>query len=502
MLTRLQVSGFKNLVDVDVRFGPFTCIAGANGVGKSNLFDAIRFLSALADRTLVDAALAVRAEGGRSGDLRHIFHRVGEQYDAEMSFTAEMIVPAEGWDDLGQQAEAAITFLRYHLMLAYREEEPPRLRGGLELVKEELTHITLGEAKTHLLFEHQPAWRRSAVKGRRFAPFITTEGEAENRVIKLHQDGGPGRALSLAAPQLPRTVLSTVNAAENPTALLARREMQSWRLLLLEPSSLRRPDEFDAPNKLGTDGAHLPATLYHLARVNHHLQNGKPKAEADSARIYSQVANRLAELLDDVQEISIDRDEKRELLTLQVTGRDGTPHPARALSDGTLRFLALAVLELDPEAQGLLCLEEPENGIHPLRIPAMLQLLRDMAVDVHEPIGPDNPLRQVVINTHAPTVLLQVLDESVLVAELQEKLRGGQRFNAARFGCLPGTWRQKDDRVALVARGKLLSYLNPIPAAEPEFEPDSPLAVSPKARRVKAPRVIDRPDLQQLLFPK
>ncbi len=41
MLTRLKVSGFKNLVDVDVHFGPFTCIAGANGVGKSNLFDAI-----------------------------------------------------------------------------------------------------------------------------------------------------------------------------------------------------------------------------------------------------------------------------------------------------------------------------------------------------------------------------------------------------------------------------------------------------------------------------
>ena len=39
MLTRFKVSGFKNLVDTDVRFGPFTCIAGANGVGKSNLFD-------------------------------------------------------------------------------------------------------------------------------------------------------------------------------------------------------------------------------------------------------------------------------------------------------------------------------------------------------------------------------------------------------------------------------------------------------------------------------
>ena len=64
MLTRLKVNGFKNLVDVDVRFGPFTCIAGVNGVGKSNLFDAIRFLSMLANETLIEAALSVRAERG------------------------------------------------------------------------------------------------------------------------------------------------------------------------------------------------------------------------------------------------------------------------------------------------------------------------------------------------------------------------------------------------------------------------------------------------------
>src|SRR5437660_12824365 len=104
MLTRLKVSGFKNLVDVDVRFGPFTCIAGVNAVGKSNLFDAFRFLGALADYPLIEAAHSVRNEGGKTTDVRNLFHRVGDKYDDEMSFEVEMIVPREGFDDLGQRA--------------------------------------------------------------------------------------------------------------------------------------------------------------------------------------------------------------------------------------------------------------------------------------------------------------------------------------------------------------------------------------------------------------
>ena len=122
MLTRLRVSGFKNLVDVDVRFGPFTCIAGANGVGKSNLFDAIRFLSNLATHPLREAAVMVRDEQSKAGDLRSLFTRIGDQYVNEMSLEAEMIIPPTGEDDLGQPAQVQITFLRYRLVLAYEAE--------------------------------------------------------------------------------------------------------------------------------------------------------------------------------------------------------------------------------------------------------------------------------------------------------------------------------------------------------------------------------------------
>lgn len=98
MLTRLKVSGFKNLEDVDVRFGPFTCIAGANGVGKSNVFDAIGFLSGLAKYTLIEAARRVRADDN-SGDVGSLFARVGDEIGSHMQLDAEMIIPSTGTDD-------------------------------------------------------------------------------------------------------------------------------------------------------------------------------------------------------------------------------------------------------------------------------------------------------------------------------------------------------------------------------------------------------------------
>jgi predicted ATPase len=503
VLTRLRVTGFKNLVDVDVRFGPFTCIAGANGVGKSNLFDAIRFLSALADHQLLDAAMSVRAQGNRAGDVRSLFHRVGDRYDERMDFEIEMIVPPHGVDDLGRMARASITFLQYQLSLGYRDESTPSAFGRLEILREDLRYIQRGETQRHLMFPNDRiTWQRSAITGKRRSPFISTD--REGRVIKIHQDGGSsGKPQSLLAATLPRTALSAANAAESPTATVARREMQSWRLLQLEPSALRQPDAFTNSATLDTDGLHLPSALYHLAMSASRLERSASTEVVDSGqsgngseasqRIYGQIANRLSELIDDVREVSVDRDEKRELLTLMVTGADRTRHPARALSDGTLRFLALAVIALDPEARGVICLEEPENGIHPGRISAMLRLLQDIVTDVDEPVDDENPLRQVIINTHSPAVVMQVPDDSLLMAELRENVRGGERFKALSFASLSGTWRAQLEGARAVSRGKLLSYLNPGVPDLPDAYP------TPASGRTARKRVIDRPDLQPFL---
>jgi len=493
MLLRLKVNGFKNLMDVDVRFGPFTCVAGANGVGKSNLFDAMRFLSLLANKTLTEAALSVRAEGGSASDLRSLFHRVGDRYEDCMSFEAEMIVPAKAVDDLGQTGEASITILRYLLELGYRQDvRNSASLGSLEILKEELSHIKKGEAGKHLIFPHsRKKWRDGIVVGARRSPFISTEGDGEARVIKLHQDRsgtgrGGGRTLARSAANLPRTVLSVANAAESPTVLCARREMESWRILQLEPSALRKPDEINASPHLSINGAHLPASLYRLAHTAV-VHSKDQESVIDPDFIYSKVANRLTTLIGDVRKVWVDRDDKRETLTLQVTGIDGTDHPARSLSDGTLRFLALSVLELDVTAQGLICLEEPENGIHPERIPAMLQLLRDIATDPDEPVDETNPLRQVIVNTHSPAVVSEVPDDSLLLADIGEDVRDRMRFKKVSFSCLSDTWRTKaPEKPPIVSKGKLMAYLNP--SSPPK---------SKENQRLR--RVVDRDDLQMLI---
>src|SRR4249920_2782424 len=98
--------------------------------------------------------------------------------------------------------------------------------------------------------------------------FIRTKGPEGNRIV--------------SARQLPRTVLSTTNAAEAPTALVARREMQSWRLLQFEPTALRAPDPYRSANRIEANGAHIPATLARLARKGH------------NSDVYAAVSNRLA----------------------------------------------------------------------------------------------------------------------------------------------------------------------------------------------------------------
>ena len=450
MLTRLKVSGFKNLVDTEVRFGPFTCIAGCNGVGKSNIFDAIRFLSFLADDTFVEAARKVR--GG--ADPASLFTAWG---DSRMRFECDVVIPSHGKDDFHQRADASHTFLTYVLEL-----ELVRERGSerIELKREELKYVPFGDARSRIGFPCSKGWLESAIrKSHRRASYIETiEGPHGQRRVRLSADKmrdegkskrGGGKPTDFLASALPRSVLSAASHAEEArTAVLVRAEMRSWRVLQLEPSSLRLPDELHAPSSLTIEGKHLPATLYRLA------------SGPDGNRIVTEISNRLSQLVDDVKEVRVVRDDTRRAFQLVLTTTSGHEFPAASLSDGTLRFVALAVLEQDREATGVFCLEEPENGIHPQRMGAMMRLLKDMATDVDEPLDEDNRLQQIIISTHSPIVVAHTSPGDLLFADHRDPpFRSPAGHRALVLRPCEDTWRAKLGDGEAVGRGKIIDYL-------------------------------------------
>lgn len=422
MLLRLKIRNFKNIEDEVIHFGPLTCFVGSNGAGKSNVFDAIQFLRALSEQDIQSSAQSIRSPVSGSFGPRDLF--LGGDTSRTIELEADLLVPRDVEDDFGRTAEPATTLLRYAIALKFVSASAPRL----EIVSESLTSLKAGEARQVIGFPHSAEFRKSVVKTtRRLGPLISTKEEAGAPSLMLHQDGG-SRGRPIPAGQSPRTVVGGTNAVEYPTVLAARREMSSWQLLHLEPSVMRTPDQFGAPTRITVEGAHLASTLARL--VDHDKLMGTTLQEA---------TNRLIELVPEVQQVVIDRDEVRQQLsvTVRMRGSEMALGP-RALSDGTLRFLALITLLLDPRACEVLCMEEPENGMHPARIPAAVQLLRDFAVDPDSAVDCENPLRQVIVNTHSPDVVRQVNADQVLFVDALDAPSG----RVARISAVEGRWRK------------------------------------------------------------
>ncbi|MDI9334278.1 MAG: AAA family ATPase [Cytophagales bacterium] len=90
---------------------------------------------------------------------------------------------------------------------------------------------------------------------------------------------------------------------------------------------------------------------------------------------------------------------------------------ASALSDGTLRFIALATLLLQPLElrPSIILIDEPELGLHPAAITLLASMIHSASVDT-----------QIIAATQSPILLDHFLPEDVLVAE---RKNGGTVFN-------------------------------------------------------------------------
>lgn len=170
-------------------------------------------------------------------------------------------------------------------------------------------------------------------------------------------------------------------------------------------SNLRRPQPVDQPNSfLAEDASNLGLVLSYLDLMG----------EARKA-IYEQ----LTRFYDQFERYSF-------LLqggTVQVFFHEKNlqrPVPAARLSDGTLRFLCLATILCHPTPPPLICLEEPEIGLHPDILPIIAELLIEASRRT-----------QVIVTTHSDILVdtLSQSPEAVLVCEKETNTTLLRRLN-------------------------------------------------------------------------
>jgi hypothetical protein len=237
--------------------------------------------------------------------------------------------------------------------------------------------------------------------------------EARQPLIYLYPDSDQQeRIRRFYTAEVQRTVMSRVDDTDHPHILAAREELRSLRFLHLNPEALRQSSSAKALSFLSQDGKNMPTTL---ARM-----------QAEDEFALTDVSRDMANLVPGILKIRVEQDKPSDKYVIYAETSDQRSFSSQVLSDGTLRLLALATLRNDPQFHGVLCLEEPENGVEPLHLNKMARLLSEIATDFNDSQQIDEPLRQVLVTTHSPSFISQpdVID-SLLLAFMP--LQAGER---------------------------------------------------------------------------
>lgn len=129
-LTRLKLENWRNFTEVDIPLGRRVFIVGGNGLGKSNLLDALRFLRDIAKGVGGGLQDAIERRGG-IGRIRSLF--------ARQDPVVEIAVEAE--DDANGNGGNGEALVRWHYRLALRQEQ----RGAHRIFVDEETVTKNGQ---------------------------------------------------------------------------------------------------------------------------------------------------------------------------------------------------------------------------------------------------------------------------------------------------------------------------------------------------------------------
>jgi predicted ATPase len=393
MITRVEISGFKTFQDFAVDMQPFSALVGPNASGKSNLFDALRFLSLLSQHDIRVAMQDLR------GEPEELFRHTPNGTSDCLTFAVEVLLHRSGVDSFGTTYDVPAQRLRYELelgMLTGNDGMPRRV----QVRREHCRPLAKGEDRA------RPYLKSISVNYTRVSPFIRLNEAGD--AIEVRQDGRQkhGRPVALSLKEASRTALSTVTTAEFPHLYALRDLLTNIRFLEINPYAARMANDRFEETVLKADASNLAAVIARLKEET----NTTDRPEG----VLSDIAADLASLIPSVCSVESRSDVSQRQYTFGLRFAGDLSFSSRVISDGTLRLLALLTLLNDPLRRGTLCFEEPENGVHEGRIPMLVHFLRQAAVASTDPADPSF---QILIATHSPKVMASLKDQEIIAAD-------------------------------------------------------------------------------------
>ncbi len=298
----LQVRNFRALRRVDLApLAPLTTLLGANGSGKSTVFDVFAFLAECFSAGLAQAL----EKRGRMKELR----------------------------SRGEDGPIEIT-------IQYREPDQPIVTYDLAIDEEQGRPVVVRETLR---------WRRgSSGKPFHFLDYERGSGWAiagdvpDKDAQRQQQDLESAETLAVSA---------LGQFQNHPRVVALKRFITGWYLSYLSASDARGFPEAGPHPRLERTGANL-------ANVVQYLKERHPER---LGRIFEQLRRRVPRL----EKIETKPLEDGRLLLQLKDAPFEKPVLARFASDGTLKLLMYLIVLHDPSPPPVIGIEEPENYLHP-----------------------------------------------------------------------------------------------------------------------------------------
>lgn len=402
MSTRIEsirLKNFKAFKDVTMRDIPRMCVVvGANGTGKSTLFDVFGFLR---DSLTDNVQIALSKRGG----FREVRTRDADgAIEIELKFRFQMTTKSTDKTPLATYT-LAISEDNGHVVI---EREELRYRRG----------------------SHGQPWK--------FLAFSDGTGEAVTNEFDDVEDESEltRERQTLAKPSI-LAVKGLAQFKRYPAVMALGQMIENWHVSDFHISSARGLPDAGYAEHLSREGENL-------ALVTQYLFEHKRE-------IFDEILKKMAERVPGISRVAAKTSEEGRVLLRFQDGAFKDPFLARYVSDGTIKMFAYLVLLYDPSPHPLLCVEEPENQLYP-------KLLYELAEEFSAYASKGG---QVFISTHSPDFLNAVELESVFWL-VKDRNSGVTRVTRAKDDAQIAAFMAEGDKMGYLWKQGFFEGVDPL----------------------------------------